>query len=317
MRNVSARAFVMVRLMLCLLVAGCGVPPRGWLSVGCGPGPKTTLAVQLRGQLPVVRVTINDRSADLIIDTGATTTVLNQAAASILGLERIAGPSLAYTTVQGAGSATLASIATLRIEGLALANVPVVVTPETPAVDGVLGLDVLSQFDLDVNLAEGEIVLHEGGLCAGQAPPYAKDVLELPAARLMHGGSARWREPYLLVPVRLDGVATFGILDSGGAAGSLVSDALATQAGMPKGGRGANAISVLGFGPSATLGQYRFRELLVGREQFLNPSLLVGGDPNVMFPVILGYDYFITHRIWFNFASDRIFVVPLSKAAAR
>jgi clan AA aspartic protease (TIGR02281 family) len=307
MRNLLARTILM--LTLSLLVAGCGAEATR-LARTCGPGSQTTLAVELRGQLPVVRVVINDRSADLIIDTGATTTVLNQAAAAILGLDRIAGPSLKYTTVQGGGQATRATVASMRLADLVLSDVPVAVTQETPE-DGVLGLDVLSQFDLDVNLPKREIVLHQGGLCADEPPPFSHGVLELPAARLVRSGPGfRGREPYLMVPVRLDGVATFGMLDSGAAAGSLVSKALAMRAGMPEGGGTGVSIPVLGFGERATLGQHRFGELLVGREQFINPSLLVGGDPRVIFPVILGYDYFITHRIWFNFAADRIFVVP-------
>lgn len=300
--------------LICLLAAGCGTPSFDRLTASCGLGARTTLAVELRGQLPVVRVVINDRSADLIIDTGATTTVLNQAAASVLGLRPIAGPGLRYTTVQGAGQATRASIATLQLADLTLSDVAVAVTSATPE-DGVLGLDVLSQYDLDVNLAQGQIVLHEGGLCPGQPPPWPQGVLELPAARLVRGG--RGREPYLMVPVSLDGVTSFGMLDSGAAAGSLVSAALAERAGMRAEDGGAGAISVLGFGARTLLGQHRFAELLVGREQFLKPNLLVGGDPGVIFPVILGHDYFITHRIWFNFAADRIFVIPLVPPALR
>ena len=295
-------------VLVCLLSAGCGAQGLERIVSSCGLGVGTTLAVQLRGQLPVVRVVINDRSADLIVDTGATTTVLNQAAASVLGLRPIAGPGLRYTTVQGAGRATRASIAKLRLASLTLSDVAVAVTPDTPE-DGVLGLDVLSHYDLDVNLAQGQIVLHEGGLCPGQSPPWPPGVLELPAARLVRGG--RGREPYLMVPVSLDGVASFGMLDSGAAAGSLVSVALAAQAGMRAEDGGAGAISVLGFGTRILLGQHQFGELLVGREQFLKPNLLVGGDPGVIFPVILGHDYFITHRIWFGFAADRIFVIPL------
>jgi clan AA aspartic protease (TIGR02281 family) len=296
--------------LLCLLAAGCSTQSLSRLTAGCGVGKDAALPVELRGQLPVVQAVVNDRVANLIIDTGATTTVLNQAAASVLGLQRLAGPGFDYTTVQGTGIAARASIATLRLANLTLSDVSVGVTPDTPE-DGVLGLDVLAQFDLDVNLPKREIVLHEGGLCPGQPPPYATGALELPAARLVRSG-AGVVEAYLMVPVRLDGVPTFGMLDSGAAAGSLVSKAFAERAGMPDSPAG-GFISVLGFGASATLGQHRFGELLVGREQFLQPTLLVGGDPRVVFPVILGYDYFITHRIWFNFAADRIFVVPQSQ----
>jgi clan AA aspartic protease (TIGR02281 family) len=306
-------------LAVCLLAAGCGAPGLYPFS-GCGPGPRATLAVQMREQLPVVRVTVNDRSADLIIDTGATTTVFNRNAAAVLGLQAMAGPGLAYTTVQGAGRASRATIDVLRLGPWTLTDLEVAVTADTPE-DGVLGLDVLSRYDIDVNLPKSEVVLHKGGLCPGEAPVLAGPMLELPAARLAAHPSiagqvqSRTPEPFLVVPVRLDGAATFAMLDTGAAAGSLVSTVFAAQAGMRGGADQAAAISVLGFGAHLRLGQHRFAELLVGRERFENPMLLVGGDPHVAFPIILGHDYFITHRVWFSFASDRIFVVPVPQQA--
>lgn len=299
-------------LAVCLLAAGCGASGSSPFA-GCGPGPRATLAVQMREQLPVVRVTVNDRSADLIVDTGATTTVFNHNAAAVLGLRAMAGPGLTYTSVQGAGRATRATIDALRLGPWTLTDLAVAVTTNAPA-DGVLGLDILSRYDIDVNLPQNEIVLHQSGLCPGEAPVMAGEVLELPTARLVaRAGQGRAREPYLVVPARLDGAATFAMLDTGAAAGSLVSTAFAAQVGMQKGADQAASITVLGFGAQARLGQYRFAELLVGRERFENPTLLVGGDPQVVFPIILGHDYFSTHRVWFSFASDRIFVVPLTR----
>jgi clan AA aspartic protease (TIGR02281 family) len=300
-------------LALCLLAAGCGASGLSPLA-SCGPGPRAELTVQLREQLPVVRVTVNGRSADLIVDTGATTTVFNRNAAAVLGLQAMAGRGLTYTSVQGSGQASRATIETLRLGPWTLTDVAVAVVANTPE-DGVLGLDILSRYDIDVHLQQNEIVLHQGGLCPGETPPLAGVILELPTGRLAARsgfgppGQARVLEPYLVVPVRLDGAATFAMLDTGAAAGSLVSSAFATEAGMPAGADQVASISVLGFGARAQLGQHRFAELLVGRERFEKPMLLVGGDPHVAFPVILGYDYFSTHRVWFSFASGRIFVV--------
>lgn len=307
-------------LAICLLAAGCGAP--GLLSfAGCGLGPHATLALQMREQLPVVRVTVNDRSANLIVDTGATTTVFNRNAAAVLGLQAMAGPGLSYTTVQGVGRASRATVDTLRLGPWTLSDLEVAVASDTPE-DGVLGLDVLSRYEIDVNLAQREVVLHQGGLCPGEAPVLAGPVLagpmlELPTRRLptransAGSTSGRTRELFLVVPVRLDGAMTFAMLDTGAAAGSLVSNAFAAQAGMPDGADQLASIAVNGFGAQTRLGQHRFAELLVGQERFENPMLLVGGDPHVVFPVILGHDYFIRHRVWFSFASDRIFVVPV------
>lgn len=304
-------------LVVCLLAAGCGAPGLSPFA-SCGPGPRAELAIQMREQLPVVRVTVNGRSADLIVDTGATTTVFNRNAAALLGLQAMAGRGLTYTSVQGVGQALRATIETLRLGPWTLADLAVAVVDETPE-DGVLGLDILTRYDIDVHLQQNEIVLHQAGLCPGETPPLAGEILELPTARLAARsgfgppGQTQVLEPYLVVPARLDGAATFAMLDTGAAAGSLVSTALASKAGMPAGADQATSISVLGFGARAQLGRHRFAELLVGRERFENPVLLVGGDPNVAFPIILGYDYFSTHRVWFSFASNRIFVVALPR----
>jgi predicted aspartyl protease len=282
----------------------------------CGPGAAVTLPVRLVGRLPVVTVVVNDRAANLVFDTGSSATVVSEAAATILGVARLSGPPVSFNVVGGRQDARAGVIDHLRMGSIILSSVPVTITPDTQ-LDGVLGLDVLARYDLDVNLPMGEMVLHQGGLCPDQTPTLGGDVLQIPSARLLQAADARLRLPYLLIPVSLDGARTMGMLDTG-AELSTVSTAFAGKAGVDEARLSTDrSITLAGFGSFAQARQHRFTELLVGRERFDFPELLVGGDPSLVFPVILGFDYFINHRVWFNFAADRIFVVPLLPPPAR
>ncbi len=292
------------------MLAGCGPGLMGALPGACGLGASIALPLEMRAQAPVLSVVINERSARLVLDTGSNATILNQEAAAILGVYREAGPVQTHQTVGGARSAERGSIDSLRLGTWTLSAVPVSIMAKTPE-DGVLGLDVLQNYDVDVNLAQREVVLHEGGLCPGEAPPMSGEVLQIPAARAIMRTTwiGRRPEPYLAVPVSLDGAKAFALLDTGAAVGSLVSVALAAKAGVDAALLEGDAeVGLMAFGTPTRVRRHQFGELLIGRERFIAPSLLVGGDPQAVFPMIIGADCFLHHRVWFNFAADRIFV---------
>jgi hypothetical protein len=203
-------------------------------------------------------------------------------------------------------------IAQLRVGSVDLPPLNVVMAPGLPE-DGVLGLDVLSRFDVDVDLSQGHVVLYPGKLCPHDQPPMLGRLLEIPAERsLVRGeGPNRTVAPYLMVPVRLNGSVAMAVLDSGALRGTLVSAPYAAKAGVDDAALAQDKIvKVNGFGTSSELRLHRFDELLVGREVFDKPMLLVGGGVESLFAMVIGGDYFFRHRIWFSFSSDRVFVVP-------
>lgn len=306
-----------MRLLLpvfaCLMLVACGQQGLG-LADACGLGARTVLPLEMRGNEPVVSVTINQRRARLVLDTGAEHTVINRSIAAVIGVRVVPGPGVASSAVGGSSLAGSGIVDQLQLGDQVLKSVPVQLL-ESGEVDGVLGLDILGRSDLEVNLPQRQAVLHRGSVCPGKLPPMGGPVLTIPGRRgvLRPDGSSIGRDPYLMVPVSLDGTKAFAMLDTGAAPGSLVSPDFARRAGAG-GEQLANdpSVTIMGFGTKAAVHRHRFGQLLVGREVFNRPQLMVGGAMKLMLPVILGSDYFLAHRVWFNFAGDRVFVVPVA-----
>ena len=305
-------------LLLCIGLTACGGEALPLEMGGCGLGQAIPLNVEVVRQATIVTVTMNQRRARLLLDTGANVTVINRSSASVLGIQPVAGGTSVFQAVGGASPTDRAELQSMIIGGIAVNGLKVAVSSDTLE-DGVLGLDVLSRFDVDVDLPNGRVTLYRGGLCPGDKPPIPGAVLEIPAKRAITRGTGKTQviEPYLMVPVSLEGAVTLGMFDSGALAGSLVSSAFAAKAGVTEDKVASDpVITARGFGTSTTLHRHQFDKMFIGREVFEKPTLLVGGDSKQLFPVIFGYDYFRTHRVWFNFLDDRVFVVPVNDEPA-
>jgi hypothetical protein len=296
-----------------MLLAACGGP--GLLPQACGLTTPVSLPVEMHGRAPTVNVVINQQKVNLLVDTGANVTVLNRNTAARLNVVGLAGSMVGQRAVGGTSTAVRARIDQMQMGPLTLPAMRVAISNETPF-DGVLGLDVLQRYDVEIELLRGRIILHPGRLCPGDLPPLEGSYVEIPAARTIisgHGAN-RVTEPYLLVPVRLDGKEALAMLDSGSMAGTLVSPGLAASVGVTELALAQDVSArVISFGTGVPMRGHRFSELDVGREVFKKPMMLVGGDPNGLFAMVIGSDYFFQHRIWFSFSSDRIFVVPLAR----
>lgn len=287
------------------LLAGCA--QGDLLPETCKDGARAVLPVTMVGRAPMADVVVNDRAARFLLDTGAERSVVASGLVTILGLEPMAGPPALATAIGGIVQRRQAVIGALRLGDFTLRDFPIL-TGDANGFDGILGLDILSHYDVEVNLPAARVVLHAHGVCPGQRPGMAGPVQEMPARRMGGGGRAG---NYLVVGVRLDDVETVGFFDTGAMAGSLVSSEIAARAGVGAAALAADRVQkVGGFGTTTALPVHRFRALVVGGEAFLQPSLLVGGFARAA-PVVLGADYFQHHVVWFNFVGDRVFTGPL------
>ncbi len=124
---------------------------------------KVTVSVERLGHLLIVSTQINgDRDARLILDTGASHTILSRAVSDDLGL--LADSSARAVTLKTAGGsveAVIVRLDSIRVAGAEVRNSLVAVydMPDAPpGVDGLLGLTFLSQFEVTLDTARG--VLH-------------------------------------------------------------------------------------------------------------------------------------------------------------
>jgi predicted aspartyl protease len=285
-------------LALAGLLAACAAP--------CVPdaGDRLTLTM-LRG-VPIVQAHVNGTPTPMLLDTGATNTVMLPE-----GVERLRLPTDETRITRGrgvGGSFTTRNVLMreLRVGRRAVANltVPVIAhaLPGQPVMAGVLGADFLGISDLEVDIPARQVTLHDARSCTAGQPGWAGDYDTVPI-RVLPGG-------WVLVRVLVDGQAVDALLDTG-AALSTVRQSTALRLGMPRA-----VLSQPVAGQVHGAGQdrldvraHRFGTVQVGpdvmRGMIVGITALPEADP---FDMVLGQDFMRSRRLWLSYARQRLYV---------
>ena len=286
-------------LLLILLLSACA----GGAGQGCALVPAGVLPVRLVGNVPVTVVGINERPAALILDIGSDITLLSQAAAVRLGVrfdDRLA------IRLNGAGGQARASPAVLpevQFGTAVLTDVRAVVGRGLrPPIDGVLGINVLAGFELDLDAPKGEVALYRARppACAGAPPPWTVPYVRLPTEQERTG--------HLFVPAGLNGRPIRALLDTG-ASRSTVGLPAAAAAGITGADllRGPSSVTQSLDAAGIVTRPRRFRSLQIGAERVDDPTLNVADLPPQAGDMIIGSDYLGSRRIWIALASGTVF----------
>jgi hypothetical protein len=219
-------------------------------------------------------------------------------------------------TVRATGISGTATYATGRITGMMLGDIPVApavltIMPKVPLADGNLGMDILGDVDLDIDLPDARITLHRGLLCPGAEPPWDARVTEEIAtrARMPRTLPGTARPGQLLLAMEINGVPALAILDTG-AGHSAVSRAFAARLGVTDAAL-ANAppLRLRGLSPGVAVGHnWRFADARIGSEHLVTPQFVVTDLNDAGLDVLLGMDYLALHRVWLSYRARRIFV---------
>ena len=305
----------LVVLLGVLLLAACAPPGSGAGGAlrTCGIRPFAEVPVAVSQNTPLVQARINGNQVTLLLDTGAERVLLTQDAVRRLGLT--IDPSRTFTE-SGAGgsfSSFAAQVRDFEFAGLTIPDHPVSVLPYAlPAnasepVDGLLGVTVLSAFDIDLDLSKRKMTLYGGLVCGDTAIP-------------------PWREPYITAPaevsprgrmnlqVRVGATTVMALLDTG-ATGSVITTRAALASGVTAAELAASPNAVMrGIGPQpVTVRQHRFSELQIGPERFANQRLLVTDSSLGPVDMIIGMDYLGGRRLWFSYARKQVFIMAVPR----
>jgi Aspartyl protease len=305
--SVTAKKTAIALLLLCLLTPLAA-------RAACAVQSKASLPLDVIGGTITLQVEVNGMTATLILDTGAQRSLVTQEAVQRLGLSR---DQWVGTTMSGVGGIDRRPNANPR--SLSLGGVPLVrrtlnhdtsmtvgILPRTRVgnrtIDGLLGRDFLSVFDLDLNVPDRRLTIYQVHDCAGRFLPWPDGYTAVPVATPA--------EDALILPVTLDGTPLHALLDTG-ASGSLLA-----APGMFRVGLQAAALSadpsdqVSGLGAHVvTMHQHKFRSLLVGGQKIDGPVIWVA--PIRLTPIVdmlLGADWLAARRVWISYATRQLFV---------
>ena len=295
--------------LLVLLLAGCAQGGDMFGSpMGCGYQMRATAPLDAGHGRPLIDAEINGDPVRLIVDTGAETTLLTMPAAQRLGVADSGSPiRLVGVGGEGKGSATIAR--SLAVGELVLQDVPVVVDNDGAAggtalervADGILGLDVLSHFDVDLDMLDGRVTFYRARDCRTGHPDW-----QLSYSTLDAEVSARL---HLIVPVGLDGQTLSGTVDSGSDSTVLSERDLARFDLAASALRRDPVIRVRGIAPTTNpIRVHRFAALTIGDLLFLHPDIPVSPLPDFVGDMLIGSDVLREHRVWLSWSSGRVYM---------
>lgn len=288
---IAGRSLLPALLLLVLLCCGC--TPRGAACTAAFAGWLPT--VDALGFL-AVQVELDGQPATMLLDTGAQGSLIVPAAAARLHL---ATDPARRTNIVGVGGTSVlvrnVVVPQIRLGRRATGrlSLPVRALPGSlqtlePPVAGLLGRDVLGGFDLDIDRPHRRVGLYVRHGCAGIGPEWEEAHDGLPLRRTAAG--------FLVVPVRIDGVALAAMIDTG-ARFSVLSQAAAAKLGVAVAGDA--EVRSLGVDAVALAGhRHRFAEMRVGGATMRDRELIVSALRPPAGDMLLGDDVLRDHRLW-------------------
>jgi len=126
------------------------------------PQRRASIPMERHGQVVIIQATLNNkRSAKFVVDTGARYTLISNALARDLAIDVGTNPkTLPFQTANGLIQAPVTSLESIAVGGMEIRNLPAAVHDAVPdpEVAGLLGLNFLSNFRMDIDTQKG--VLH-------------------------------------------------------------------------------------------------------------------------------------------------------------
>lgn len=290
-------------LALALIAAASSATGAAAAPAYCNIETVAVLPVSIAGGRARLTLKINGEPAPFMADSGSFFSFMNQAAVDRFKLAVSSAP--AGLSVHGVGGSDAhVSVATVRDFGIAdevLHNVQFLVARGLDSdVAGILGQNILAAFDTEYDLQNGVIRLMKPGAdCVPRANLAYWSAGQ--GVGLMAIDRIERTSPHIRGTAKVNGRTVRVILDSGAPA-SILKRSTAEHLGFSPSGVGVRTIGVAhGIGPHAFQSWIApFRSVDIGGEQILNTQLRVADIMIDGADMLLGMDFFMSHRIYIS-----------------
>jgi clan AA aspartic protease (TIGR02281 family) len=140
-------------------------PRRGEPEKKPAPG-KASIPIEKLGQVVVIQATLNNKqSGKFIVDTGASYTMISSALARDLSIDTSGGSqkTMPFQTANGLIQAPLTNLDSIAVGGIEIKNLTAAVHDAVPdaQIAGLLGLNFLSNFKIDIDTQKGFLHLEK------------------------------------------------------------------------------------------------------------------------------------------------------------
>ena len=273
----------------------------------CSAKPIGELTVATIDNVPFVTLMANGHPVVLVLDTGAERTVFLPAVATRIGAR---APQIEFQQqlrgISGSLSAREIELQSFSAGELSIPWRRVVVAPITAIkvfampLDGLLGADVLSAFDFDIDLQHQRITFYEKGACR-DAPPWRGSYTTI--------STGRSRGEHLFFPVKLDGREIPAIVDTGAQRTTVakwVANALGVTEELLEHDRSTTTYGATAEQLNSHI--HQFQQFQVGTEVIPHPQLVVSDVKLQDAAIALGADFVRSTRIYVSYASLEVFL---------
>jgi tetratricopeptide (TPR) repeat protein/predicted aspartyl protease len=289
-----------------LLAAVCGLAAAPPARAACKLQQLVELPVTMVGTRPTITVKINGKDGQFLVDSGAFYSMITPEAATRFDLKSIFEPRLHVTGIGGEAQVKSTNVTEFTLAGVPFRRLDfLVIDGAGPGVAGVLGENFLGAVDVEYDLANGLVRLFKPEGCGGDMLAY------------WSGGAANAMT--LLADSSLTNrqIRAFGALNGQrllltfdtGASRSVLTLRAAAHAGVTPTTPGA----VYG-GQNSGIGTKRvdtwiapFDSFKLGGEEVQHTRLRIGAIDLIDSDMLLGADFFLSHRIYVANSQRRIY----------
>ncbi len=237
--------------------------------------------VQLASGHISVPVRLGSRTPiNMLLDTGASMTVITPQTRDAIGLKADAG---VRAQAEGAGGNVASSVRVVELQDLAIGprnyngllaavlDLDHLTKKLGHPIAGVLGRNFLAMHDVEVDFARGKLVLHAFGSVRARTPDKLTDLAAIPMKEFAAGGLIR-------VDLTLDGRATMPAVLDLGAGATVINWHAALSVGVTRRTKGVTRVKqeILGADNQPLRAVvYRFRELSLGQVVWPAPPIQI------------------------------------------
>src|SRR5579859_1021318 len=281
---------------------------RAQAASACQLGKLVEIPVTMQGFRPYVKASINGKEATFLVDTGAFFSMVTDDAIDKFGMRHISAPlGLQVKVAGGATREARAAVAeNFSFAGANFKNIEFLAGGRLDlATAGLIGENLIGPFDVEFDLANGVIRFFSAKNCANSNLAYwsADKVwsrLDLDApGKVLNTVVANARVDGHLIRVKFDS----------GAGLSVMSRTAAARAGIAPSSEGVDSAGVFygAYGKGQEVFLAPFASFKIGDEEIKNTKLRVGDIAIPDSDMLLGADFFLSHRIMISGSQRRIY----------
>ena len=295
---VSARGRpVRLGLLLLLSIAGCQAE-----SATCQLYRVNTFPISFSRNALIAEAAVNGNPLHLLVDTGSDITYLLPEAAKRVDLPVTSRFGLGAIGIGGrrafdVGQARQFQLGALQFPNTGVGIIDFVVQATQPPIDGILGIDMLDQFDMDIDLVRKRLVFYQ----PGRACPAASHAMDPPlySADLLpnqpHDGRPR-------VVVTINKQDFTAMLDTGAATTVLFKNA-AERLALPSQPVSAGMLSGVGEG-RVSYSRQAIKSIGIGDLEIDNLRIAIADQPSIgKDDMLLGRDVLARVHFWISQSS--------------